>query len=390
MTSTRRAARATLVALLALFATACSSKDASGNKRAPAAHAALPTLAECSQRLITSGGVGPVRVGMTVDSLRLACRILGEIVDSTTAPRSPTRFVSIALGNDTGIAMVKQGRVQELLVSGAGFSTPDSIGIGTPLRNLLARPKVTGFVLDGRVHARADGICDLVFRFHTPAPLAPDRVLDGTALAQLPPSSPVDQIAAWGECEPPDTAREVTTVRVDSVLFQRDIDGNGRPDRLVRELRVSSRKYTPPAHRLALYLDGSPNGRRPAWPSEWDEFDESGAALAGIWLLGKGVAMFEVTTEGGDYTGERLVLVRGGSAHEVISHGEDYGNGFLTVTVEHGRFVIDVSQANLRVNGKPVLPEARCSASQWSAVHLIFDVQRNDFVPDRARCVDNK
>ena len=239
-------------------------------------------------------------------------------------------------------------------------------------------------------HARAEGICDLEFRFHSPASLGPDRVLDSTALAQLPPSLHVDQIATWGECEQPDTAREVITVSVDSVLFQRDIDGNGRPDHLVRELRVSSRKYTPSAHRLALYLDGSPNGRKPAWASVWDEFDESGAALAGIWPLGKGVTVFEVTTEGGDYTGELFVLVCGGSAHEVISHDEDYGDGFLTVAVEHGRFVIDVSQSKLTVNGKPVLPEPKCSGNQWSAVHLTFDAQGNNFVPDRARCVDDK
>ena len=223
--------RPLLCAALIAITAACSAKDRDGG---------------CSSHIVTGDGVGVVRSFMSLDSLRRTCPVLREWVDTTAEPRS-RHLVSVAIGRDTAVVVIAQSSVVEIRVSAPRFRTKDAIGIGTPLRTLLAHPDVSGFAIKGRAHLQIASICGLTFRIRTPPVVPSDHVLERPALARLSPTSPVDQISAWGGCEKDTTPPRTypITVSVDSVMLERDLDGSNVTDFVVREKRVSAEPATP-------------------------------------------------------------------------------------------------------------------------------------------------
>jgi len=70
----------------------------------------LAASAGCAERLVFGNGVGPVRLGMSLDALRRAC----PIVRDTTVPSDhgpAERRLSVLLGADTAVVTFGIGRV---------------------------------------------------------------------------------------------------------------------------------------------------------------------------------------------------------------------------------------------------------------------------------------
>lgn len=377
-----------LLAIVALCASCDARKpnDRAAQTRTPEHKTA--TSADCAERLVFGDNVGPIHLGMAVDALRRAC----PIVPDTTVrplPGSAERHLSVLLGADTAVVSVGIGRVHEILLASGTFHTADSIGIGTPLRVLLARDHIEGFGVAGHLLVQTPSECGLTFGIAGHYPDLPDGAKDSATLARVPLTAVVDRIRIDG-CERDEDKQFATgddstyDVQTDTVMLARDLDGNGVTDYVVRESRPyhARRTYT---FRLVVYLDSIPASRRPRWSSGWNM--EGEATLGDVASLGSRGSLLEVYGNEADYTSETLLAIRDGSITEELTHGEDYGEGFLELKREGAALVVDASQMHLELRGAPVGPELECKDGDWPAVRLQWNEASRRFVPDKPRCI---
>lgn len=387
---------APLIAALALGA-GCTSRDAP--PRPPAAVAPGRTAAsvpgapsaDCAGRTVTGDSVGHVRIGMALDVLRRMCPVVHDTTAQLGGNLPNERRVSFLIGPDTAVALVRFGRIWEVTLTGTGFRTADSLGVGTPLRRLLAFPGVRGYGLDELLVATPTR-CGLTFGIAGQyAGEAPGR--DSTTLARKPADAVVDRVRIDG-CErddetlalaPDDSTYDVQT---DSVALARDLDGNGVADYVVLETRPFHGDHRHLYRRLAVYLDSIPASRRASWATGWS--DETENDLGGVHALGARGSLIVVLGSEADYTSETLLSVRAGTITEEITNGEDYGHGFLEVTTEGGTLVVDASQDHFLVRDAPVKPELECTGGDWAAVRARWDDAARRFVPERPRCIKPK
>jgi len=174
-------------------------------------------------------------------------------------------------------------------------------------------------------------------------------------------------------------------MHVDTILVARDLDGDGTTDYIVRESRPSRGGLRP--RRLAIYLGVGPGTTRASWATDWgDEFGE-GVEVSELLPLGTSSTLVAVTLPEADYVGTRVVLIRAGRAKTVVSHGIDYGEGYFQLRLEGGRAVVDATQEQLVLGGKPVAGALACPDAQLPALRLVFDQRAERFVPENPRCV---
>ena len=114
---------------------------------------------------------------------------------------------------------------------------------------------------------------------------------------------------------------------------------------------------------------------------------EGEATLGEVESLGARGAMLEVDGNNADYTSETLLAIRDGRITEEVTHGEDYGQGFLELGREGGTLVVDASQMHLLVRETPVSPELACKDGDWPAVRMRWDDVNRRFVPEKPRCI---
>lgn len=350
-----------------------------------------PSSADCAAGTLTGDSVGHVRIGMALDVLRRMCRVVRDTTVQRGSTSPSERRVSFLIGVDTAVAVVSAGRIWDVSLTGPAFRTVDSLGVGTPLRRLLAFQGVRGYGVDELLVA-TPARCGLTFGIagHY-ADLPPKR--DSATLAALPRDAIVDRVRIDG-CDrmdenlaavPDDSTYDVQT---DSVALARDLDGNGVADYVVMETRPFHRDYHHLYHRLAVYRDSIPASRRAWWATEWS--DESQVDLGEVHALGARGSLVVVLGSEADYTSETLLSVRDGAVIVEITHGEDYGNGFLEVKPEDGTLVVDASQDHLLVRGVPVKPELECAGSDWAAVRARWDDATRRFAPERPRCIKRR
>lgn len=113
---------------------------------------------------LSAHGVGPVRIGMTFDSLSRACRLLdaGRFV-----PEHSSTVHAVRVGADTVSVWVQNGKIIWIEIDSPVHRTRDSLGVGTSVERLLAIPDIAGGPADGNreyvVYARSGELCGLAF-----------------------------------------------------------------------------------------------------------------------------------------------------------------------------------------------------------------------------------
>lgn len=105
---------------------------------------------------------------------------------------------------------------------------------------------------------------------------------------------------------------------------------------VVRESRPFRNRWVH-SFRVVVYLDSIPVDRRARWSSGWDT--ESEVTLGEVASLGSHGALLAVNGNNADYTSETLLAIRDGSISEEVTHGEDYGEGFLELRRDGGTLV---------------------------------------------------
>lgn len=173
--------------------------------------------------------------------------------------------------------------------------------------------------------------------------------------------------------------------RRDSILIMRDLDGDGRMDHVVLEVRRTANGAI--ENRVAVYLGQAPRARRPQWASSW-EYEGVGEHHVDSLSITRDVGLLDIAFEGGDGDDHTILLVRGGKAQVEIEHRIDYGAGYLTVRRDGSAVIIDASVENLVLRRRELRAGAPCGASQWAMIRLHYDRGGRRFVPGARFCVN--
>ena len=140
-----------------LIVTILLACDRSQETRAPSGDSAN----DCGKPIITGSRVGSIAIGDPVDSLK-KCRVVRDTVvpdgEGTTV-----RKVFIALAKDTIAASIVDGLVWRIEVFSPGIRTPDSLGVGTPLRRLMEMSDPRGASGEGRMFVLSPDHCGQSF-----------------------------------------------------------------------------------------------------------------------------------------------------------------------------------------------------------------------------------
>lgn len=112
---------------------------------------------------ISAKGIGPLRIGMTIDSLARTC----GVVERRYSSANTTREYAIRVGTDTLTVYETNGRVDLIQTTSAIHRTRDSLGVGSTLARLLMLPDIDGGPGDGtdryEVHATSGEHCGIIF-----------------------------------------------------------------------------------------------------------------------------------------------------------------------------------------------------------------------------------
>jgi len=162
---------------------------------APSTSAPRPSA--CGAAVITDEGIGELRIGTTVESVRQKC----TVVSDKTAPGAegmPSRKLTVALARDTVEAEIVDGRVWRLAVHSPRLRTADSLGVGITLARLLQLRNPHGMTGEGKFYIASPDHCGLSFRLENAGPNARRGDLDSAGLARLPTSSVVSEVLVFG------------------------------------------------------------------------------------------------------------------------------------------------------------------------------------------------
>jgi hypothetical protein len=156
-----------------------------------------PVPSTCGEEVITDEGIGQLRIGTTVESVRQKC----NVVRDTTAPGAegmPARKLTVALSRDTVQAEIVDGRVWRIAVHSPRLRTADSLGVGTTLARLLQLRNPRGMTGEGKFFVASPEHCGMSFRLANAGPGARRGDQDSAGLARLPRSSVVSEVLVFG------------------------------------------------------------------------------------------------------------------------------------------------------------------------------------------------
>lgn len=171
-------------------------------------------------------------------------------------------------------------------------------------------------------------------------------------------------------------------IALDSVLIARDIDGNGRTDRVAIEKRTGD----PPKDeggivelRVSLFLDGAAD---PVWSTMW--MDDMESTIRGAQSLGGGLLQVDLAVEETEET--LLVHTRDGAARVAFRHEIESGDGGIRIASSGGRVLVTASK-RAEVEGERVVPTESCGARAWPALVVAYDDTTRRFSPVGSTCL---
>lgn len=112
---------------------------------------------------VRDSGVAGLRLGMTVQAVRSACRVVRDTVQNNDDYVEDERVLVVVSGSDTIVAAVKDDLVARLDILTPGFRTADSLGVGSTLRRLLRLPRLQASVGEASIFAHAPAHCGVSF-----------------------------------------------------------------------------------------------------------------------------------------------------------------------------------------------------------------------------------
>jgi hypothetical protein len=112
---------------------------------------------------------------------------------------TPMRVATVVVGRDTVDAVIDQGRVWRIEIGTRGPRAADSLGVGSPVGDLLRQPGVQGFEGEGLLFVTTAAHCGLSFRLAYEIPTGGHRETWTAAdLRRLPTRTLVDRVLIVG------------------------------------------------------------------------------------------------------------------------------------------------------------------------------------------------
>lgn len=176
-----------------------SSSSSSSPSTPPVTTAGGPKFA-CGAEVLGEEGIGELRIGATVESVREKC----NVVRDTTAPGAegmPARKLAVALSRDTVEAEIVDGRVWRIAVHSPRLRTADALGVGTSIGTLRQMKEPRGMVGEGQFFVASPQHCGMSFRLSNAGPRAKRGDMDRAGLFRLPETAFVSQVLIFG-CKP--------------------------------------------------------------------------------------------------------------------------------------------------------------------------------------------
>ena len=204
------ALRTVLVALAVAWLGGCRSKstdDRSENAPGTIETAATPpTVAPtirsgyatpCDAKTITPDGVGPIRIGAKVDSVKRICAVTRDTTQ-LGGEGMMERRVTISIPPGELDAEIVDDRVWRLDIRSAAFRTVDSLGVGSALGDLLRHPDPKPAAGEGIVVVMLRDHCGMSFVLSGGFTSGVFRNWTAEELAKLPSSTKVERVFVVG------------------------------------------------------------------------------------------------------------------------------------------------------------------------------------------------
>ncbi len=195
-------------ALVALLVTlwGCETKR---DQRAPASRqpsvdtadqgavaAVSPDSRSCGNEILSGEGVGKIRIGESVESVRRDCTVASDTTE-LGAEGMPSRMIAVLFPHDTVRAEIVDGRVWRIEIRSPHFSTADSLHVGTSLGRLLKSKTPKGMTGEGALFVVSPDHCGLSFRLgDNGSPVLRDPT--PAQLSRLPAATRVNEILIVG------------------------------------------------------------------------------------------------------------------------------------------------------------------------------------------------
>ncbi|HEV2017809.1 MAG TPA: hypothetical protein VGQ98_05805 [Gemmatimonadaceae bacterium] len=159
--------------------------------------AAIRQATACGDEVVGEEGIGQLRIGATVESVRQRCRIVRDTTVQD-AEGMPQRKVAVELSRDTVEAEIVSGRVWRIVVWSPRLRTVDSLGVGTDIVRLLRLKNPRGMAGEGAFFIASPEHCGMSFRLALAGDARYRGDLDKVGLARLPASTVVSEVLVFG------------------------------------------------------------------------------------------------------------------------------------------------------------------------------------------------
>lgn len=151
----------------------------------------------CGAPTIAGGGVGNLRIGESVASVKARCPVLTD-TSRRGLEGMPERRLTVDFGRDSLEAEIVDDKVWRLDISSPGFRTADSLGVGTPVGRLLRLREARGLVGEGVLVVVSPARCGVSFVLSGGIPRRRVQAWDSTALSALPTTTTVRKVLVLG------------------------------------------------------------------------------------------------------------------------------------------------------------------------------------------------
>lgn len=179
---------------------AAETFDTSASAKSPAragSTAVASSTRACDAKTITADGVGPIRIGANVDSVKKICRVKRDTTQ-LGGEGMMERRVSISIPPGELDAEIVDGRVWRLDIRSPGFRTTDSLGVGSSLAELLRHKDPRPAAGEGIVVVMLGDHCGMSFVLAGGFKSGVFRKWTGDELAKLPASTKVERVLVFG------------------------------------------------------------------------------------------------------------------------------------------------------------------------------------------------
>lgn len=186
--------------LLMLVLVGCKAKNESPSASAASSTAstAIFPASSCGEEVVTGEGIGQLRIGSTVESIKQKCNVVRDTT-VIAAEGMPARKLAVAFSRDTVEAEIVDGRVWRIAILSPRLRTAESLGVGTLNQRLIMQLKnPRGMMGEGELFVASPEQCGMSFRLANGGPRAQRGDLDRAGLAGLPVTAVVSGVLVFG------------------------------------------------------------------------------------------------------------------------------------------------------------------------------------------------